>query len=383
MEDYEINNLNKQVANLKEQIHSLKSAVNQQKTANELLTQNNKHITQQLLNVQEELNSQTTKLEAVSQECDSYKSQLKTYEDNTLQMLADVNKTWYKRVKSVTSQKTNLVEENEKLVAEIISLKKELATENRPLENAKKKFERIINQNYQFFEDMTNEQNEKIKYEVQIKNQLVAEVKRLNKEIRYKDDTILAMKRKIKILQIKNFGLKSRMEEINTLTNRRCSKVPYNKQRSMGMKMNFHRQIDLYENVCKYGNISEATVTQTKLTNISMNNSGLPESNLPFEGLISPIAFSVRIKNIAADVRVRDLKVALRERGIMPRDITWKGYKGTAVLHFSATSKKMQSNSVDEIINTLEGLSLKQEPLSDAQPLIIEEARSMDDTYNF
>lgn len=67
-------------------------------------------------------------------------------------MLADVNKTWYKRVKSVTSQKTNLVEENEKLVAEIISLKKELATENRPLENAKKKFERIINQNYQFFE---------------------------------------------------------------------------------------------------------------------------------------------------------------------------------------------------------------------------------------
>lgn len=46
---------------------------------------------------------------------------------------------------------------------------------------------------------MTNEQNEKIKYEVQIKNQLVAEVKRLNKEIRYKDDTILAMKRKIKM----------------------------------------------------------------------------------------------------------------------------------------------------------------------------------------
>lgn len=68
---------------------------------------------------------------------------------------------------------------------------------------------------------------------------------------------------------------------------------------------------------------------------------------------------------------------------ILRRDITWKGYKGTAVLHFSATSKKMQSNSVDEIINTLEGLSLKQEPLSDAQPLIIEEARSMDDTYNF
>lgn len=62
------------------------------------------------------------------------------------------------------------------------------------------------------------------------------------------------------------------MEEINTLTNRRCSKVPYNKQRSMGMKMNFHRQIDLYENVCKYGNISEATVTQTKVCEFVYNS---------------------------------------------------------------------------------------------------------------
>lgn len=34
-------------------------------------------------------------------------------------------------------------------------------------------------------------------------------------------------------------------------------------------------------------------------------------------------------------MRVRDLKAALIEKGVRPRDITWKGPKGFALLHFA------------------------------------------------
>jgi hypothetical protein len=42
------------------------------------------------------------------------------------------------------------------------------------------------------------------------------------------------------------------------------------------------------------------------------------------------------VGNISSGTRVRDLKNALAERGVKPSDITWRGQRGFAYLHFCA-----------------------------------------------
>ncbi|KAK7584331.1 hypothetical protein V9T40_005294 [Parthenolecanium corni] len=85
-------------------------------------------------------------------------------------------------------------------------------------------------------------------------------------------------------------------------------------------------------------------------------------SNRPFiKRKKPPIEFSLRVKNIGMGVRVRDLKIALNERGIKPRDITWRGYKGFACLHFVKPTSKENNKplTVDDVIQTLQGLPLE------------------------
>lgn len=89
----------------------------------------------------------------------------------------------------------------------------------------------------------------------------------------------------------------------------------------------------------------------------------------------APVDFSLLVKNIGVGVRVRDLKVALNERGIKPRDITWRGYKGSAFLHFvkQAGTKTNHPLNVDEVIKTLQDLPL---PPMDKKSLVIEPLQS-------
>ncbi|CAH1156066.1 unnamed protein product [Phaedon cochleariae] len=76
--------------------------------------------------------------------------------------------------------------------------------------------------------------------------------------------------------------------------------------------------------------------------------------------------YSLRVGNIQRSVRVRDLKNALTEKGIKPRNITWKGSRGFCFLHYSKKNPKNENevaskaedgsdaiNSVIELIQEL------------------------------
>lgn len=76
------------------------------------------------------------------------------------------------------------------------------------------------------------------------------------------------------------------------------------------------------------------------------------------------IDFSLMVRNIERNVRVRDLKAALAERGIKPNIITWRGFKGYCCLHFSKTNPntisdpELQSHGVDNVIGMLQNLKV-------------------------
>ncbi|XP_067010986.1 methenyltetrahydrofolate synthase domain-containing protein [Anabrus simplex] len=73
------------------------------------------------------------------------------------------------------------------------------------------------------------------------------------------------------------------------------------------------------------------------------------------------VEFSLRVDNIAPDVRVRDLKAALAERGVKPSDITWCGHRGYAFLHFAKTGQAATVNApvgVDSIVASLRDMKL-------------------------
>lgn len=58
---------------------------------------------------------------------------------------------------------------------------------------------------------------------------------------------------------------------------------------------------------------------------------------------------------------MRDLKAALAERGIKPSDITWRGHRGFAFLHFAKTggSRNAETSApvaVDSIVASLQDL---------------------------
>jgi hypothetical protein len=95
------------------------------------------------------------------------------------------------------------------------------------------------------------------------------------------------------------------------------------------------------------------------------------ERHQPFRPRQRPaIEFSLRVGNISSDVRVRDLKAALAERGIKPTDITWRGYRGFAFLHFakaggSGNSMPSAPVAVDSIVASLQDLRVGAEGRGD------------------
>lgn len=76
----------------------------------------------------------------------------------------------------------------------------------------------------------------------------------------------------------------------------------------------------------------------------------------------APIEFSLRIGNITSTVRVRDLKNALAERNVKPTDITWRGHRGFAFLHFAKSKKEPeQPILMDNIVASLQDMKIANE----------------------
>lgn len=74
----------------------------------------------------------------------------------------------------------------------------------------------------------------------------------------------------------------------------------------------------------------------------------------------APVDFSLRVSNIASDVRVRDLKNALAECHVRPVNIKWRGQNGFALLHFARTGGQAGDSpaSVDSIMAALRDLKV-------------------------
>lgn len=75
------------------------------------------------------------------------------------------------------------------------------------------------------------------------------------------------------------------------------------------------------------------------------------------------IDFSLMVSNIEKNVRVRDLKNALTEKGIKPNDITWRGYKGFCYLHYAKSNPNAVKNeqspiAVNNVIEILQNLKI-------------------------
>ncbi|XP_074108096.1 methenyltetrahydrofolate synthase domain-containing protein lost isoform X2 [Cotesia typhae] len=72
------------------------------------------------------------------------------------------------------------------------------------------------------------------------------------------------------------------------------------------------------------------------------------------------IDFSLKLSNIGSDVRVRDLKSALSQRGISPTSIAWRGQRGFCYLHFGKLRGKNNTPNkpvqVDSIVANLQQL---------------------------
>ncbi|KAL0276741.1 UNVERIFIED_CONTAM: hypothetical protein PYX00_004249 [Menopon gallinae] len=73
----------------------------------------------------------------------------------------------------------------------------------------------------------------------------------------------------------------------------------------------------------------------------------------------APIEFSLRIGNITSNVRVRDLKNALAERNVKPTEITWRGHKGFAFIHFAKPKQEPTTPIfVDNIVASLQDMKI-------------------------
>lgn len=276
MKDCEISSLSKQNSNLKQQVNIFKNTVSEQKLTNELLSQNNNHITQRLLKVQEEYNSQTTMLEDITQKCTAYMNQTKTYEDNAARMLTEVNKinklkeSWQKKIQHLECQKKDLILEKDKLQTSVTSLQKELDDEKKLVVNGKKKIEELnkekeaISKNYHRLLASTEEQNTKIKHEIQTKDQLNAELNQLNKELWKKNDIVLSLEKEIEKSRSKNSELECKIEEINDIIMKRNSEILTLKKRLLEVEMNFHHQSSVLESIRNDRNICNRNLIQTK-----------------------------------------------------------------------------------------------------------------------
>ncbi|CAI6368631.1 unnamed protein product [Macrosiphum euphorbiae] len=73
--------------------------------------------------------------------------------------------------------------------------------------------------------------------------------------------------------------------------------------------------------------------------------------------------FVLKVGNIANNVRVRDLKAALMERGVKPLHITWRGPRGFAYLRYSNSSDLDK----DDVMGSLQNVRIKPNGIETAQ----------------
>ncbi|XP_025406178.1 uncharacterized protein LOC112680335 isoform X2 [Sipha flava] len=78
---------------------------------------------------------------------------------------------------------------------------------------------------------------------------------------------------------------------------------------------------------------------------------------------ISDDEFILKVGNIANNVRVRDLKAALMERGVKPLHITWRGPRGFAYLRYSNAVDMNKEN----IMGSLQNVRIKPNGIETAQ----------------
>lgn len=70
--------------------------------------------------------------------------------------------------------------------------------------------------------------------------------------------------------------------------------------------------------------------------------------------------YSLCVSNIEKTVRVSDLKMALREQGIRPNFIVWKGYKGFCYLHYikKKNPQYQESFAIDNVIEKIQAIKI-------------------------
>ncbi|XP_050547575.1 uncharacterized protein LOC126909201, partial [Daktulosphaira vitifoliae] len=73
--------------------------------------------------------------------------------------------------------------------------------------------------------------------------------------------------------------------------------------------------------------------------------------------------FVLKVGNIANNVRVRDLKAALMERGVKPLHITWRGPRGFAYLRYNNS----EDLNKDNVIGSLQNVRIKPNGVETAQ----------------
>ncbi|XP_046736345.1 methenyltetrahydrofolate synthase domain-containing protein [Diprion similis] len=91
------------------------------------------------------------------------------------------------------------------------------------------------------------------------------------------------------------------------------------------------------------------------------------------------IDFSLKLSNIAPDVRVRDLKNALIVRGVKPSDITWRGHQGFCYLHFGKLRNEKteldQPTQVDSIVANLQEMHIGESEHGEKDYVVVEPAK--------
>ncbi|XP_050498791.1 uncharacterized protein LOC126879643 [Diabrotica virgifera virgifera] len=85
------------------------------------------------------------------------------------------------------------------------------------------------------------------------------------------------------------------------------------------------------------------------------------------------IDYSLRVSNINKSLRPKEFKELLKERGIKPTNITWRGYRGICFLHYAKKNYKKENDDSDAINSVIEIIQeLKLNPTKPEENLNVE-----------
>lgn len=176
------------------------------------------------------------------------------------------------------------------------------------------------------------------------------------KEVDTDEETERAKRRLHKIIRYvkypkkrfqKNSETEKTGEQVEVKTETTENKVKENKKRPI---RRFNRRFKK--------DSKEASKDASDSNNLEITKKRAEKRNKKF----APIQFSLRIDNIASTTRVRDLKNALAERNVKPTDITWRGQRGFAFIHFAKPKKEPEQPMVmDDIVASLQDMKIANE----------------------